>query len=197
MINPLFHHPPQIDPNLVLQVIAAVLLGGVSFMGGTGNITNRMITASVRSLPRLAGRPQAVLRARFASSSPRTIRPRDGYAPRERHDAPFVLASTSCRTGHSTRRVLSVRARRISASSRAVVKQLPSKPSLFSGRWRTLWVPETRFACDHAAALYSWMSPPSTSPRRTRSRATTVFAPGGDAWLGGRCWRERWGRCSL
>ena len=58
-------------------------------------------------------------------------------------------------------------------------------------------VPETRFALDHAAILYSWMSPPSTSRRRTWSRATSVSDPGGGSSIGGRWWRERWGRCSL
>jgi hypothetical protein len=49
----------------------------------------------------------------------------------------------------------------------------------------------------HAAALYSWMRPSSTSRRRAWSRATSVFDPGGGSSIGGRWWRERWGRCLL
>jgi hypothetical protein len=52
-------------------------------------------------------------------------------------------------------------------------------------------VPETRFALDHAAILYSWTSPPSTSRRRRWSRAM-VADPGGGALIGGRWSRERW-----
>ena len=62
---------------------------------------------------------------------------------------------------------------------------------------RDVRVPGTRFALDHAAILYSWMSPPSRSRRRTWLRATSVSDPGGGASIGGRWWRERWGRCLL
>jgi Cation transporter/ATPase, N-terminus len=49
----------------------------------------------------------------------------------------------------------------------------------------------------HAAALYSWMRPPSTSRRRTWSRAAPVAGLGGGSSIGGRWSKERWGRCSL
>src|SRR5205814_4351362 len=53
------------------------------------------------------------------------------------------------------------------------------------GPKRSLRVSETRFALDHAAALYSWMRPSSTSRRRTWSRATSVADLGGGFWIGG------------
>jgi hypothetical protein len=59
------------------------------------------------------------------------------------------------------------------------------------------WVPETQLDRSHAAALYSWMSPPSTSRRWMPSRVRTVFGSRGGSAIGGRCWRDRWGRCAL
>ena len=64
-------------------------------------------------------------------------------------------------------------------------------------RLAALRVPETRFALDHAAILYSWMRPSSMSRRRTWSRSTSVSDPGGGSSIGGRWSKERWGRCSL
>jgi hypothetical protein len=50
-------------------------------------------------------------------------------------------------------------------------------------------VPEIRFALDYAAIWYSWMSPPSTSRRRTWETTTTVSGPGGSSWSVGRWWK--------
>jgi hypothetical protein len=59
------------------------------------------------------------------------------------------------------------------------------------------WVPETQFDRHYAAFLYSWMSPPSTSRRRMRSRVRMVAESRRVSLTGGCCWRERCGRCVL
>jgi len=60
-----------------------------------------------------------------------------------------------------------------------------------------LRVPKTGFTLVHAAVLYSWMSPPRTFRRRTRSGTTTFSDAGGGSREGEPWWSERCGRCSL
>ncbi len=55
--------------------------------------------------------------------------------------------------------------------------------------------------CSYAVSRYSWISPPSRSRRRTRSRSMTsaicCSSLAGSSLHGGRCPRARCGRCSL
>jgi hypothetical protein len=64
------------------------------------------------------------------------------------------------------------------------------------GKGSTTRVSEERLGRDYAARSYSWISPPSRSRRRRRSRSITA-ASGCSSLSGGRWASARCGRCSL
>ncbi len=58
-----------------------------------------------------------------------------------------------------------------------------------------LWVPES--VSPYATCEYSWIRPPSRSRRRMRVLSLAMGGSGLVSWSGGRCPRDRCGRCLL